>query len=85
MWHGKSTLGVLGAVGLSTETRIPQNALGTTMRVKWVMDARKYQKNPDIERFFSRQNWRIGETLHKIEQAFVANTHTSAGGRQYRP
>lgn len=85
MWHDKRTDVVLAEKKIGDQIKEAATALVAVMRLKWVMGARKYHKNPDIEKIFSKQKWRIGEVLEKIEQAFIATQRPATGGQVYRP
>jgi len=54
------------------------------MRLKWVMGARMYLKDPTIERYFSRQKWRIGEILHQIDTEMPNHQKTNDDGDTFQ-
>lgn len=69
MWKEKSRPGIYGKAGLNGQIKRVDKAQTAALRLKWLMGARKYLRDPTIEKYFSLQEWRIGEILDGIDTA----------------
>lgn len=78
-------------VGTEKATRIPQarptvdSARQAYFKLKWILGARKYLKDPEIKAIFKKQKERIGDVLGALDIAMEKQPKTTTTGAVMEP